>query len=69
MAVASILEKVEKVQQLKERIQHFSFEKVEEQKIFKELEMYQFKIQRLVEEDEKLISRLMRVCQNLQIKD
>ena len=48
MAVASILEKVEKVQQLKEKIQHSSFAKGEEQKIFKELEMYQFKIQRLV---------------------
>lgn len=31
--------------------------------------MYQFKIQRLVEEDDKLISRLMRVCQDLQKKD
>lgn len=69
LAVASILEKVEKVQQLKEKIQNSTFVKGEEQKIFKELEMYQFKIQRLVEEDDKVISRLMRVCQDLQRKD
>lgn len=69
LAVASILEKVEKVQQLKEKIQNSTFAKGEEQKIFKELEMYQFKIQRLVEEDDKVISRLMRVCQDLQRKD
>lgn len=35
LAVASILEKVEKVQQLKEKIQNSSFVKGEEQKIFK----------------------------------
>jgi hypothetical protein len=66
LLVTWILQKIENIRQLRQRVELASIGKNEQVKLLKDLEMEQLKISALINENENLTNRLSRVCHEFQ---